>query len=330
MPRDTPAAFMREFARIAPALQSAFKQAMQDVASSTDLALIIGAINAGDVAAVVEMLNLDQSYTGPISRAIDGAFYAGGAYTMATLPRGRVGGAGRGLSVPAASPTPRPGAPVLRVRFDGRHLRAESWVRDRAGDLIREITEQQRRAIVNVVEAGIREGRNPKSVALDLVGRIRGNERVGGMVGLTDYQSNILIRRRAKLLADGVAAAEVQARIERDTQRALLRRGETIARTETISALNAGRYEAIAQLVDSGRVDASLVKLRWSATMDKRTRHLHVSMNGQVVTFGEAFISPTGARLRFPGDRTLGAYAEDVINCRCYAYIEINFLAMAA
>lgn len=317
---------MRELARLAPGLRRAVEEAFADVASAADVSQIIAAIERGDIEAVMALLNLGDEYTGPVSRAVDGIFYAGGAYTMSRLPRGRVGRAGPTLP----GRTGEPGVPMLRVKFDGRHPRAEQWVRMRAADMIQGISESQRRAIAEVIEAGIREGRNPKSIALDLVGRIRGNQRVGGMIGLTGRQAETLMRRREKLLAKGLSLNEVDKQISIDTTRALRSRAETIARTETISALNAGRYEGIGQLIDSGKVEAAAVTIKWSATMDKRTRDTHATLNGKTVRYGEAFVSETGGRMRFPGDRTLGAGAADVINCRCYAFIEVNFLAMAA
>ena len=109
----------------------------------------------------------------------------------------------------------------------------------------------------------------------------------------------------------------------------LRQRGETIARTETIRALNSGRMESIEQLIESGDVTADAVKVVWSATQDARTRDLHRSMHGQEVRHGEAFQSPSGARLLFPGDTSLGAGGGDTINCRCSTHIRVDWLSIA-
>ena len=109
----------------------------------------------------------------------------------------------------------------------------------------------------------------------------------------------------------------------------LLQRGETIARTESIAAFNAGRQEGFEQLIDSGRVQRSQVKVRWSATMDTRTRDAHRSMHKTEVEFGTPFRAPSGALLMFPGDTSLGASGHDTINCRCTAQIKIDFLGAA-
>ena len=63
----------------------------------------------------------------------------------------------------------------------------------------------------------------------------------------------------------------------------------------------------------------------WLAAKDGRTRgaevddpadHLH--MDGQRVALNESFTDPkTGSKMMYPGDTSLGAGGEDIINCRC-------------
>lgn len=93
---------------------------------------------------------------------------------------------------------------------------------------------------------------------------------------------------------------------------------QRIARTETISASNAGSqvaYEQSMVVADKG----------WLSTRDQRTRGAdsadpadHLSMDGQRVPLDKPFIDRrTGASLMFPGDTSLGAGGNDIINCRC-------------
>lgn len=91
-----------------------------------------------------------------------------------------------------------------------------------------------------------------------------------------------------------------------------------IARTETISASNAGAmmgYETSGVVKEKG----------WLTTRDQRTRGAdpddvadHWNMDGDRVKLNEAFIDGrTGARMMHPGDTGLGAGAEDLVLCRC-------------
>lgn len=88
-------------------------------------------------------------------------------------------------------------------------------------------------------------------------------------------------------------------------------RAATIARTETLGALNASRDLAFREYVQE--VDEPLQKL-WLATEGARTRESHARVDGDRVPVGTAF-SVGGASLQFPGDPS-GPPGE-VINCRC-------------
>lgn len=86
-------------------------------------------------------------------------------------------------------------------------------------------------------------------------------------------------------------------------------KAEALARTEVISASNAG---AVAQ-VDAMGDDAPPFK-QWMATNDLRTRPTHRRADGQVVPRGTSF-EVGASSLEFPGDP--GGPAGEVINCRC-------------
>lgn len=81
---------------------------------------------------------------------------------------------------------------------------------------------------------------------------------------------------------------------------------ETIARTETIKASNAGS-EALYK-------DWGMEQKEWLATMDGRTRDAHALASGQVVGIDERF-EVGGQMLAYPGDPA--GSAENVTNCRC-------------
>lgn len=89
-------------------------------------------------------------------------------------------------------------------------------------------------------------------------------------------------------------------------------RAMTVARTETIGAVNAGVYRgAVLEAERSG--DPAPFK-QWIATDDTRTRPTHVAADQQRTLLSEPFIVG-GARLQFPGDPR--GPANEVINCRC-------------
>jgi hypothetical protein len=87
-------------------------------------------------------------------------------------------------------------------------------------------------------------------------------------------------------------------------------RATTIARTETVSAGNAGTYFSVIANMGTG-----LIKI-WLATQDDRTRDSHINANGQKKQIEEPF-KVDGSELLFPGDASLGAHGKELVNCRC-------------
>lgn len=63
---------------------------------------------------------------------------------------------------------------------------------------------------------------------------------------------------------------------------------------------------------------------RWLTARDARVRRAigkslfdHAKMDNQTVLLDESFVTPAGYKLLYPGDRSLGAAAGEIINCRC-------------
>lgn len=191
-------------------------------------------------------------------------------------------------------------------------------------------------------------------MALDLVGRINRatQRREGGIVGLTSQQAGYVINARkqiealdagyfdrklrdkrfdrtvAKSIRDGkpLARADIDRITARYADRLLAHRGEVIGRTEAIAALHAGQFEAARQLVESGKVRADQITKVWDATGDARTRPSHAAMDGQAVGLNEAFTTPGGYRMMHPHDASLGAPADEIIQCRCFMAIRVKYL----
>lgn len=120
-------------------------------------------------------------------------------------------------------------------------------------------------------------------------------------------------------------------RLVNDYRSYLLRtRGERIARTETIAALNEAKSEALDKLIADGIVREQDIELEWDASSDSDTRDSHRAMDGQKRPKGKPFRSGDGNLLLYPGDRSNGAPASDIINCRCFVRDRIDFIAAAA
>jgi hypothetical protein len=309
-------------------LREAFLAAIQDVVDNAILEEVIRAIQAGDAERAFRVLGFNDAAMRPLTAALEQAFEQGGVMTGETFPRYLTTPSGRSV-----------------FRFDVRNSRAEAWLRNRSSELVTRITEDARVNVRNTLEIGMRDGRNPRNVGLDIIGRYDPvtKHRVGGVIGLTQNQELWVRNTRQKLvtLDDGYFKLQLRdkrfdsvvARAIRDKQpldqktvdklivrykdNALKHRGEAIARTEAIQALNASEYEALNQAVDMGATKAEAVQREWDDTGDGRTRPTHRALNGQRVGLKEPFVSPSGARMMFPGDTSLDAPAEEVVMCRC-------------
>ncbi|MBN1632304.1 MAG: hypothetical protein JW990_21310, partial [Thermoleophilia bacterium] len=150
------------------------------------------------------------------------------------------------------------------------------------------------------------------------------------VAGAAEYLENIIIpgvvdtvsatthRQLVDALIEGLARGEgtndLIARIRAIDETAFgLVRAERIARTEAITANRAGAHQIA--------VAAGATEKRWSARMQPNTRDWHREAHGQVVPIDKPFeVANRKGELEylmFPGDRSLGASAENVINCMC-------------
>ena len=319
-------------------LGKVLRDAVQQQKQAADIAALIAALKRKDINAALRALNIDPAHFTTLSETLRAAFIEAGIAAASALPSYVDGG------VRAA------------FTFDVRNPRAERWIAKLSSDLIAHITETTRDAVRVALLDGMEAGRNPRRTALDVVGRlnVRTRQRVGGVIGLTPkHAESVMGLRRAlesgdyeawfsrelrdrrfdrtvrRLMRDGgsLPADKIDAMVTLYQSRYELYRGEMIARTESLSALNAASHEAAQQAVQRAGIDQRDVRRVWQSAGDGRVRDTHRAMHGQIVGLNEPFRSPSGATLRFPGDP--GAPAEERIHCRCIAITRIDFLSNA-
>jgi hypothetical protein len=344
--------------QLEPAFTRAFLKAIEGITSKAGVQLVADLLEAGRVDDVMLLLGLDEPRFADLAEALRTAYAAGAKAGLSEMPKLRLtldpiitGGYKPRAAVPS---------PVLQASFDLRNAAAEAWLRDNSARLVTGIVSDQRTLIQEALTRGMVAGRNPRQTALDIVGRVGDTgRRAGGTIGLTSQQAEFVARARADLASgDPARMAKYFARERRDKRldgivkraiaagkpvsqadidkiagryadRLLALRGEMIARTESITSLNAGREEAYRQQIEAGLLAPENVVGTWSATGDKRTRHSHQQMDGQRRAFGQPFQTPSGALLRYPGDASLGAGAEEIVGCRCHKQYRIDMAAEA-
>lgn len=319
-------------------IRSAFLASIQNIVDNVVLADVVKAIQEGDLSKAFRALGATDAAMRPLTAAIERAFETGGVTVGNTFPK--------------VLNTPN-GRTVFR--FDVRDSRAEAWLRDQSSRLVSTITEDTRVAVQQSLTASMRDGVNPRTAALDLVGRVDGptGARVGGIIGLTPGQERWAARteqmlkqldakyftrklrdkrfdntvRKAIESGKPLPAETIQKLITRYRANVLKYRGEVIGRTEAIQSLNRSELEAVKQAVDMGATDPKHVRRIWDTAGDDRVRESHEQMDGQSVGLDEAFTFPDGSQAMFPGDTSLGAPAEETIQCRCRARLKVDWLA---
>ena len=312
-------------------IERAFLEAIRAKANSINLAELAAAIEARDFNRATNIAGLTRADLFPFDQAITGAYVAGGQTVAAAAP-----------------------AFAVSFGFDGRATRAEAWARSHVGGLVTGIVNEQLDMLRETIGTQLASGIGPRQIAVQIAGPIGpGNRRAGGFIGLSRPQVGYLANARAELsaldagyftrklrdrrfdgivrraIADGkpLAQADIDRIAARYSDRMLKHRADTIARTESITALRAGRREGIQQGIEAGAIAGDAVKRVWNATMDARTREDHVAMNGEAVEGMDApFSLPDGSQMLFPGDGSLGADAAQTINCRCYDEYVVDWL----
>lgn len=228
-------------------------------------------------------------------------------------------------------------SPEVNLSFDPGSAEAARQMRASLLQFIREITDAQRKAIRAVLAQALEQGLGPTEAARLFRSKI----------GLTAYQMGAVDKYRSLLqsgssealsrtlrdrrfdstigraIDQGVqlSTSQIERMVGRYQEKMLAMRAETIARTEMLSTVNAARHESIRQMANKVDLEMGRIQRTWRTTIDGRQRDTHFAMNRQVRGAEEHFVSPSGAKLMFPGDRT--APAAEVINCRCVLQVKI-------
>jgi hypothetical protein len=319
-----------------PVLRRAFLDSIYTMRDMAQVDHIATMLKRGDVEGALRGVGLDPVAFRAFDKSLTDAFEAGGKFTSGALPIVRLAD---GFKV--------------TFQFNIRNPAAEKWLAEHSSTLVAEILDDQRSMIRDHLRAGMAAGNNPRTTALDLVGRIGASgRREGGVIGLTSSQEQWVRNYAAELASDNPRAA--LARTLRDkrfdravskaadsgepipadlidkmvtsyTNRALQYRAEAIARSEAMAALHEAQDQAMQQAVDTGAISQDQVTETWHTAEDSRVRDSHDTMDGQEIAMGEIFVTGNGVELEYPGDPN--GPAEEIINCRCWREFNVDFLA---
>jgi hypothetical protein len=333
------ASYRQQIAQLTQSMEAsarkAFLASIADIKSRVVLRQVRDALKAGDVSAVVSALNLDAAAYAPLSQAVAAAYGEGGAWQVDAVKW----------------KDPQTLAKVV-VRWDMTNPRATQWLADYSSSRITGgLIEDQVAAVRRVISTGYDLGRGPNDIALDIVGRIGPNgRRQGGVLGLSEQMTEWSGNMRRYLAEDPARALNmklgqrektaIQAALREERpltkkqidtivgryENNLLRlRGETIGRTETAQAVNAGRTEAMRQgLAKTGIPDDYVTKIWYHGGYSVNERPDHVAMDRKKVRgMNTPFMVGGFVPMQYPLDPSAGA--DQNVNCRCSYMVNIDY-----
>jgi hypothetical protein len=122
------------------------------------------------------------------------------------------------------------------------------------GELVRDVTEQQRAAIDDAVSRALREGTSPTAAAREIERTVGLTQR--GAAGFSSWVD--------KLVADSDAsAAQIQRMIDGEYARRVRSRAETIARTEIVDASTEAQLEVWRAAIHDGTLSSTRYAMQW-------------------------------------------------------------------
>jgi hypothetical protein len=320
-----------------PVLRRAFMESVYNVRDAAQLDQITRMLENGDVPGAIRAVGLDPTQFRPFDKSIADAFEAGGNFTSKAMPL---------VSDTAGFKTV--------FQFSVRNFAAENWLRTHSSSLVQNVIDDQREMIRGFLSDGLAKGVNPRTSALDLVGRISCRDRQArgwndrpdrfargmgaGLCGRSRQRQSTRRRSRAGCGTSGLTRAVRKAAAKGEPvpaelrnkmvtayrNRALRYRAETIARTETIAALHTAQDQALDQAVGTGAIRPAQITMTWRSAHDARVRDAHRELDGETIRRGGVFQSELGP-IRYPGDPN--ADIANTANCRCFLEPSVDFLA---
>lgn len=311
-------------------MRSAFMEAVWGLRDQVDRDRLLLLLQQGRVAEAINLVFPDgPAWTAPLVARMTSALQSSKVFMFSRL-QARVGDRAANLFVVTG-----PRASVDRAS-------------EAIGRRIVEIHDTTRDAVRAMIERQVNEGRNPRSVIVELAGRVHGDgSRSGGIIGLTQRQAMAVmnyrraledrsrdalaralrdrrfdpsVRNNAARLPDGsinpnfkaLTEGQIDELVRRYEARMLAHRAEVIARTESARMQHEAQMSGWEDSVAAGRVRREHLSKTWSTARDEKVRAAHRLMDGVTVGFDDYFQTDDLGPVLYP----------QAPNCRCLVWIQ--------
>lgn len=140
--------------------------------------------------------------------------------------------------------------PVIGFKFNNKAKEAVREAEQNAARMITAISKETEANIRALIAQAIREGIPPYDAARTIV----------PLIGLTPQAGQAVLKYRRELIDSGLTLEKVNQKVDQYADEKLAERGEMIARTEIMDALNEGQDEAWSQAQGKGLLTEDATK----------------------------------------------------------------------
>lgn len=180
-----------------------------------------------------------------------------------------------------------------------------AYVREQSVKKVRELSDQQRGLLREIVVESFEEGQSSAAIVKD----------IGATVGLLSRERQWVANRRRLLIDEGASAAVADKGATRYAAQLLTKRGKRIARTETIDAYSQGLADSWQLAREEGFIDANTMKQWVELTASDRTCEICRGLARQAVPIDEPFVSDVLGTVERPPAHP---------HCRCTAVLVLD------
>lgn len=162
------------------------------------------------------------------------------------------------------------GLEAMGVKFGPVDTRAVEWARFYSAELVTQVSQETQLGLKRILTVDVLGRRHPYETMQD----------VKGMVGLIDRHAQAVANYREQLLRAGYSAEAVEKRVRKKADMLLKWRTETIARTESMEAVNWARRWTWAAAYEQGFISDGSHERVWLVAPDERLCPICAGLSG--------------------------------------------------
>lgn len=206
------------------------------------------------------------------------------------------------------------------VMFDHLSPHVLSAIRELDDKILPTLKSDVRETVRQAIQAGLEEGKNPRTIARglrDVIGLSPAQElavrnyRAELEAGKVGAATSRVLHDKRFTVTDDLSAAKIDRMVSVYRRNMLAYHAETVSRTATLDAFKRAQTLAWQQAIDAGIVDGGRLQKTWIQVDRPTKRDEHIPLNGETVPFH----SPYSNGQMVPG--------EDDYNCACLSRISV-------